>query len=187
MYQVNSSFDEVSNRFRKLRSDELNRAAPSALPPGLPLHFLLHDIRSMHNVGSVFRTADAFRIGRIVLSGITACPPHRDIEKTALGATQSVPWVYVNDPVEAIQMHREQGFSICALEQCSGSTPLNRWHQQEGPALILLGNELSGVDQRLLNLCDVVYEIPQHGSKHSLNVSVCAGIAAWVMTGAGSV
>ncbi len=134
----------------------------------------------MNNVGSVFRTADAFLLEAIVLCGYTPRPPHRDIQKTALGATETVRWSYEENITSAVQKLKEEGYRICAVEQTEGSTSLVDWSilPEEKWALIL-GNEVEGVQDAALALCDAVVEIPQSGMKHSLNISVAAGIVFW--------
>lgn len=146
----------------------------------IPVVIILDNVRSMNNVGSVFRTADAFLLEAIVLCGYTPRPPHRDIQKTALGATETVRWSYEENITSAVQKLKEEGYSICAVEQTEGSTSLVDWSilPEEKWALIL-GNEVEGVQDAVLALCDAVVEIPQSGMKHSLNISVAAGIVFW--------
>ena len=164
---------------RKLRNDELNRLSVEKYRKvsKSPIILVLDNIRSMHNVGAIFRTADAFRVSKIYLCGITAQPPHRDIRKTALGAEESVDWEYVQDARELIA--RYPAARICALEQAEGSVPLRTFPYTDGPILLIVGNEVEGVQQELLDLCTDIIEIPQFGTKHSFNVSVSAGIALW--------
>ena len=146
----------------------------------LPIAVLLDNVRSMYNVGAVFRTADAFLIDHILLTGITGRPPHPEISKTALGAEESVDWGYEEDSVSAVRSLKEQGWKICVLEQAHDSIPLQEFRRKEGEKYVLVaGNEVSGVNQEILNMADVVLEIPQHGVKHSLNVSVSVGIGLW--------
>ena len=146
----------------------------------LPVAVLLDNVRSMYNVGSVFRTADAFLIDSVILGGITGCPPHPEIKKTALGAEDSVKWIHADDSLEATLTLKEEGWKICVLEQAHNSIPLQKFSYMEGEKLLLVaGNEVTGVDQRILDISDYVLEIPQHGVKHSLNVSVSVGIALW--------
>lgn len=144
----------------------------------LPIVLVLDNIRSMNNIGSIFRTADAFRVSEIYLCGITTCPPHREIHKTALGATESVSWKYFNDTLEAIAELKEKKFKIWALEQTNESVVLQDMVSQPDMALVL-GNEVDGVSEEVLLQCDGAVEIPQFGTKHSLNVSVASGIALW--------
>lgn len=145
--------------------------------PAFLLHLLLEDVRSHLNTGSVFRSADAFGADHIWLCGITGTPPHRDIHKTALGATETVGWTYAPRAMEVIQKLKAEGFKIYALEQHSGSLMLNEWIPPSGPSLLIIGNEVEGVSPECLSACDAVLEIAQYGSKHSLNVSVAAGVA----------
>lgn len=170
--------------FKKLHNDELNRisADEMKLAEKVPVTIVLDNIRSLNNIGSVFRTADAFLMEQIYLCGITATPPHRDIQKTALGATETVNWNHFNSTLEAIEQLKQEGYKIAAVEQTKNSTFLNDFkiNQNEKWALVF-GNEVNGVDQYVINHCDVVIEIPQFGSKHSLNISVSAGIVLWEM------
>lgn len=146
----------------------------------LPLTIVLDDIRSMNNVGSVFRTADAFRLEGIVICGITACPPHPDIHKTALGAEESVAWHYYSSVDEAVKELLGKGYHILALEQAHGSTLLADFVARPNTRYALvLGNEVYGVKQTIVSKATTCLEIPQYGTKHSLNVSVAAGIAIW--------
>lgn len=148
--------------------------------PKLPLILVLDNVRSALNVGSIFRTADAFALERVVLCGITAQPPHREILKTALGSTESVDWVYASDAKEAVRLLKAEGVQVFAVEQ----TTEKIWLQDYSPtgqmrSAFVLGNEVDGVDAEVLALCDGAVEIPQFGTKHSLNVAVAAGIVAW--------
>lgn len=145
-----------------------------------PVTVVLDNVRSMNNVGSVFRTADAFRLERICLCGITARPPHKEIEKTALGATESVDWEHLPSAMAAVQRLQQQGCTVYAVEQVEGSTPLHRFRWDgTSPIAFVFGNEVMGVDQAVVDQCDGVLEVPQAGTKHSLNVSVCAGAVLW--------
>lgn len=166
----------------KLKSAELGRMSVDEFKRStkLPLMVVLDNVRSMHNVGSVFRTADAFLLNGIYLCGYTPQPPHRDIQKTALGATETVAWTYAQDIADAIRELKELGYKIWAVEQTVDSIPLQDFNPgaQDKIALIL-GNEVEGVGEQVLALCDGVLEIPQFGTKHSLNVSVAAGIVLW--------
>ncbi len=169
---------------RKLSMDELNRKSVSQFRNSekMPLVVVLDNIRSMHNVGSVFRTADAFLIERIVLCGYTPQPPHRDIHKTALGATETVTWQYESATEQAIIKLREQGYLVFAIEQAENSVPLHSFVMDENKKYaVVFGNEVAGVDDTALSLCDGCIEIPQLGMKHSLNISVAAGIVLWEM------
>jgi tRNA G18 (ribose-2'-O)-methylase SpoU len=170
--------------FRKLSMDELARPTAEAhrLGPRLPIVLVLDDLRSHHNIGALFRTADAFNVQRMVLCGITGTPPHRDIHKTALGATESVPWTYAPQALAAVSELRTKGYTICALEQTTGSTDLRQLAHiitPNTPLALILGNEVNGVNEALLPLCNHCIEIPQSGAKHSLNVSVAGGVALW--------
>lgn len=146
----------------------------------LPIVVVLDNIRSLNNVGSVFRTADAFLISKIMLCGITATPPNNDIHKTALGAEDSVAWQYFESTIDCINRLKEEGYTLCCLEQVKDSVALQDFVVEEGKKYaIIFGNEVNGVDQEVVNACDVCIEIPQCGTKHSLNVSVSGGIAMW--------
>lgn len=146
----------------------------------IPLVMVLDDVRSMNNVGSVFRTADAFRLEAVYLCGITAQPPHPDIHKTALGAEDSVRWVYFPTALEAVEQLRSEGYKVCAVEQAEGSTMLQEAvFDASGRYALVMGNEVRGVRQEVVDACDACIEIPQYGTKHSLNVSVTAGIVMW--------
>lgn len=146
----------------------------------LPLALVLDNVRSGLNVGSVFRTADAFALEKIVLCGITACPPHREILKTALGSTESVTWEHVEHTTEAILRLKREGYRVYALEQTSEKIWLQDFApQKDHKYAFVLGNEVDGVDDEALRLCDGAIEIPQFGTKHSLNIAVAAGIAVW--------
>jgi len=142
---------------------------------------VLDNVRSMHNVGSVFRTADAFLIQSVYLCGYTPKPPHRDIQKTALGATETVEWHYVSNTMEAVRLLKEKGYKIFAVEQAEGSVSLEKFNPEDNIAVIF-GNEVEGVDVEVLKHCDACIEIPQFGTKHSLNISVAAGIVLWDIT-----
>jgi 23S rRNA (guanosine2251-2'-O)-methyltransferase len=143
-----------------------------------PVVVVLDNIRSLHNVGSAFRTADAFRIESMMLCGCTGRPPDREIEKTALGATQSVKWEYFADTISAVKTLHENGYKVYAIEQAESSTLLMDFKQREKLALVF-GNEVYGVAQEVIDQCDGVIEIPQEGTKHSLNVAVSIGIVLW--------
>ncbi|WP_079716713.1 RNA methyltransferase [Parapedobacter luteus] len=167
---------------QKLSMDQLQRPSVAAFKEQekLPVALVLDNVRSMHNVGSAFRTSDAFALERILLCGITGTPPHREIEKTALGATQSVAWSYAENTAQAIQLLREEGYRILAVEQAKGSIPL-----QQFPPLttqkyaLVFGNEVHGVADEVMSLVDACIEIPQSGTKHSLNIAVSIGIVLW--------
>jgi tRNA G18 (ribose-2'-O)-methylase SpoU len=147
-----------------------------------PIVVVLDNIRSMHNVGSVFRSSDAFRIEAICLCGYTPQPPHRDIQKTALGATETVNWIYYQHTNEAIQQLKEHGYKVYAVEQVEGSISLESFDVANDKIAIVFGNEVEGVDSDVLFNCDGCFEIPQLGMKHSLNISVAAGIVLWDLT-----
>ncbi len=167
---------------RKLGMDELNRKTIDEFRGSekRPVIVVLDNIRSMHNVGSVFRSADAFLIRAIYLCGYTPCPPHRDIHKTALGATDTVEWKYFPSALEAVRSLKEQGYRVWAIEQVENSLSLQEFAMQHsGPMAVIFGNEVSGVGEEALALCEGSVEIPQWGMKHSLNISVAAGIVLW--------
>ncbi len=168
---------------KKLSMEELHRLSVEQFKESekTPLVVVLDNVRSLNNIGSVFRTADAFRVERICLCGITATPPHRDIHKTALGAEDSVDWQYFEDSAECLKQLREEGFRIYAVEQVDDSVMLDRLPQESADVrlAIVLGNEIEGVQESLLPLCDACLEIPQFGTKHSLNVSCAAAIVMW--------
>jgi tRNA G18 (ribose-2'-O)-methylase SpoU len=170
---------------KKLKTTELNRKSIPEFKSGdkLPVIVVLDNIRSAHNAGSVFRTADAFITRRIVLCGITPQPPNRELLKTALGATESVDWIYEPDILEAIKELKKQGYLICGVEQTSKSIPLSGFEikKNTGYALIF-GNEISGISDNILPLLDYCIEIPQFGTKHSMNVSVTAGIVLYAFS-----
>lgn len=167
---------------RKLKLDELNRASVEEFKTSdkLPVVVVLDNVRSMHNVGSVFRTADGFAVEHLYLCGITGRPPHREIEKTALGATQSINWTYYEDVLEAVKELRSEGYQIVAIEQAENSTMLQDFKLQAGEKYALVfGNEVNGVTQEVMNMVDACIEIPQFGTKHSFNIVVSAGIVLW--------
>jgi tRNA G18 (ribose-2'-O)-methylase SpoU len=168
---------------RKLANDELNRISAEDFKKALklPLVIVLDNLRSMHNVGSVFRTADAFLIEKIFLCGITATPPHREIYKTALGATESVAWEYVSDPEHCVLQLKKQGYHIVSVEQTDQSIMLQDFYAdfiKEKYALVF-GNEMEGVSEKVIASSDFSIEIPQFGTKHSLNIAVSAGMVIW--------
>lgn len=168
--------------FVKKTMEELNRHEAGAIPATgrFPVQVVLDDVRSMHNVGSAFRSGDAFSIQGITLCGYTPCPPHRDIHKTALGATETVPWTYEAEIVPALCKLKDEGYRIWAVEQVHNSTSLQDISFAKGERIALVfGNEVSGVSDAALALCDGSIEIPQWGTKHSLNISVTVGIVLW--------
>ncbi|BAO54654.1 TRNA/rRNA methyltransferase [Nonlabens marinus S1-08] len=145
-----------------------------------PLIIVLDNVRSLNNVGSVFRSADAYRVEKIYLCGITAQPPHREIRKTALGATESVAWEYVEDTLEVVQQLNAAGYQTCAIEQAERSQNLFHYSPDKNSKVaIVLGNEVKGVQQAVVDACDTVIELDQYGTKHSLNIAVCAGIVIY--------
>ena len=164
----------------KLSMEELNRLTKEQYETvdKLPIVIVLDNIRSLSNVGAVFRTADAFRIGELYLCGITACPPHREIHKTALGADETVKWQYFESTEAACKALKDKCYKIFAVEQIEGSKGLQDFKFDPNSALIM-GNEVEGVSDEALPYCDGAIELPQEGTKHSLNVSVCAGIVMW--------
>jgi len=161
--------------------DELGRKSVEdfKLADKKPLVVVMDNIRSMHNVGSVFRTADAFLISGICLCGFTPQPPHRDIHKTALGATDSVDWLYYENTVDAVLALKARGYKVLAIEQTEGSILLNDYKHTNVPTAFVFGNEVDGVSDEVLQVCDGVIEIPQWGMKHSLNISVAAAVVLW--------
>lgn len=208
-YQFNKDYlsDETTPRptregqggeslYRKLKISEMNRISVQQFHDAekLPLVVVLDGVRSLYNVGSVFRTADAFRLTGVVLCGITATPPNAEIHKTALGAEDSVAWKHFNNTMQAVRWLRDEGYTLLAIEQCEGSTMLNDFHPNLSKApkslpsrgnlegskyAVILGNEVKGVQQCVVDACDGCIEIPQFGTKHSMNVSVTAGIIIW--------
>jgi 23S rRNA (guanosine2251-2'-O)-methyltransferase len=167
---------------KKRKLEELGRLSISEFKDAdkIPVCILLDNVRSLHNVGSAFRTADAFRLEKIYLTGITGTPPHREIQKTALGATDSVEWSYVEKPKEAVTQLKEKGYAIVVVEQASESTPLQTFIPDPLQKYCLVfGNEVDGVSEEVIDLADLALEIPQAGTKHSLNISVCLGIVVW--------
>ncbi len=167
---------------RKLKNSELNRLTVEAFKKikKTPIVVVLDNIRSLNNIGSVFRTSDAFLIEKIYLCGITARPPHRDIHKTALGATESVDWTYIENTLECIEHLQREGYQCIAVEQAEQSLMLDEFDSRQHEKIaIVFGNEVKGVQQSVIHRCDNCLEIPQLGTKHSLNISVSAGIVLW--------
>jgi tRNA G18 (ribose-2'-O)-methylase SpoU len=167
---------------RKLKSEELTRIEPEEFVSSTKFEVIviLDNIRSGNNVGSVFRTSDAFRLEAIYLCGITAQPPQRDIHKTALGATETVIWKYFEDTEKAVLKAKEKGFTVLCIEQTSHAMLLDSFIPDKGEKYaIVLGNEVRGVQQKIIDKCDECVEIPQFGTKHSFNVSVTTGIVLW--------
>ena len=167
---------------RKLRITEMDRLSVEEYKESrkTPLVVVLDHVRSLYNVGSVFRTADAFRLQGVCLCGITARPPHPEIHKTALGAEDSVEWQYFERTEDCVEYLKQQGYTVLAVEQCEGSTLLHEKLKIKDEKLaVVLGNEVKGVQQQVIDMCDGCLEIPQYGTKHSMNVSVTAGIVIW--------
>jgi len=186
---------------RKLANEELGRLDIQGFRESekRPIVVILDNVRSLNNIGSIFRSSDAFRISRLILCGISTPPPHRDIHKTALGAENSVDWQYFEHTTDAVRELKNQGYRIVALEQTEGSIPLNEFQpfqplqplqpvqpvqpiqpiQPIQPLALIFGNEIHGVSQEVIDLCDAAVEIPQFGTKHSLNVAVSVGIVLW--------
>jgi tRNA G18 (ribose-2'-O)-methylase SpoU len=167
---------------RKLAIEELNRISIEEFKTigKIPVSVILDNVRSLNNIGSIFRTCDAFRVEKLYLCGITACPPHKDIHKTALGATDSVDWEYYEQTLKVIEKLKSEGYSIYCAEQAEGSTNLQNMRLQNNKKYaIVFGHEVHGVEQSVIDQSDVCIEIPQGGTKHSLNVSVSAGILLW--------
>jgi tRNA G18 (ribose-2'-O)-methylase SpoU len=164
----------------KLTMEELHRLSKEAYAnvEKLPVVVVLDNVRSLSNVGAVFRSADAFRIGEVFLCGITACPPHREIHKTALGADETVPWRYFETTTAACEELKTMGYRIFAVEQVEDSVKLQDFKVEPQMAFVM-GNEVDGVGEEVLPYCTGAIEIPQEGTKHSLNVSVCSGIIMW--------
>ncbi len=172
----------MTDMMRKLANSELHRINTDEFKDATksPLILVLDDIRSLHNIGSVFRTSDAFLIEKIYLCGITATPPNKEIHKTALGATETVAWEYAADVVEVLEKLKREGVSLQAVEQVVNSVMLNDFRTVSNQKYALVfGNEVKGVSQKAIDCCDGVIEIPQLGTKHSLNISVSAGIVVW--------
>jgi tRNA G18 (ribose-2'-O)-methylase SpoU len=167
---------------RKLKNSELNRlsAEEYKLTSKIPVVVILDNIRSCHNIGSVFRTSDALLVKRIMLCGITATPPNAEIHKTALDSENTVEWEYFSNTSDAVFKLKSTGFKVYVIEQVENSIPLHDFMpEKDKPFAIVFGNEVKGVEQNVVNLCDGAIEIPQYGTKHSFNVSVSAGIVLW--------
>ena len=167
---------------RKLLNEELKRLSLDEfkVQEKIPLIIVLDNIRSMHNIGSVFRTSDAFLVQKVYLCGITATPPHSEIHKTALGSTDSVEWKYFEHTTDAVKELKENRVCIVGIEQTENSILLNDFHPETGITYAyVFGHEVRGVSQKVINDCDIAIEVPQFGTKHSLNISVCAGILIW--------
>jgi len=167
---------------RKLLNSELERKTIEQFKrtEKNPFIIVLDNVRSLSNVGSIFRTADAFLTDAIYLCGITSCPPHREIQKTALGATESVTWKYFTTTIEAVKELKGDGYKIIAIEQAEGSTELqNLQIEKRQKYALIFGHEVNGVDQEIVNICDHCVEIPQFGTKHSFNIAISVGIVLW--------
>ena len=167
---------------RKLKNSELDRLEISEFKKAQksPIIIVLDNIRSLNNIGSVFRSCDAFLVEKIYLCGITAQPPHNDIRKTALGSTESVDWEYHENTLEVIEKLKSQNVSICSIEQAENATTLHNFEPRSKTRYaFVFGNEVKGVSQDVVNASDTVIEIPQYGTKHSLNISVSAGVVIW--------
>jgi len=167
---------------KKLKLWELDRVSEAKFKEQakFPLIVILDSIRSLNNIGSFFRTCDAFNVEKIYLCGITAAPPHRDINKTAIGATESVIWEHTENSVELCKKLQSEGYSICTIEQTEETTLLQNINSFSNDKYALVfGNEVDGVNQEIIDLSNHIIEIPQFGTKHSLNVSVCAGVVLW--------
>ncbi|MBT3621624.1 MAG: RNA methyltransferase [Flavobacteriales bacterium] len=166
---------------KKLKNKDLQRINVEEFKSAkkTPITIVLDNVRSALNVGSVFRTSDAFLIENIILCGITAQPPNKDIRKAALGATDSVNWSFEKNTIDAVSKLKEDGYHIMGIEQADKSSKLNDFTLPNKPIAIIMGNEVKGVSQEVIDICDEVMEIPQFGTKHSLNISVTTGIVIW--------
>jgi len=166
---------------RKIKNAELGRKTVDEFKSAekLPVVVVLDNVRSLHNIGSIFRSADAFLVKAIYLCGISATPPHREIEKTALGATESVTWKYFKTPAEAIDELKADGYSVFAIEQAEGGVEMHKFLIEEKKYALVFGHEINGVGNDVMEKADGAIEIPQSGTKHSLNIAVCAGLVLW--------
>jgi len=181
-YNFGNNLDFEILNMKKLKLDELKRVSVKEFKKQkkLPLVLILDNIRSLNNIGSIFRTADAFSIKNLYLCGITGTPPHKEIHKTALGATESVSWKYFENTCDAIKHLKTEGYKIYGIEQADEAVMLNMYKpSQRKPIAFVFGNEVVGVDDKILDFLDGVIEIPQYGTKHSLNVAVSVGIVVW--------
>ena len=173
---------KLMSEHRKLKITEMNRLTVEEFKEAskLPLVVVLDEVRSLHNIGAVFRTSDAFLVNKIYLCGITATPPNAEMHKTALGAENSVDWKYFSNTEDAVNELHNEGYTVFSIEQCEGSIMLGDLAlDKDKKYAIIMGNEVKGVKQEVVNMCDGCIEIPQYGTKHSLNVSVTAGIVLW--------
>ena len=180
--KIDSRFHGNKKMNRKLKNSELNRLEISEFKNSekSPIIIVLDNIRSLNNIGSVFRTSDAFLIEKIYLCGITAQPPHNDIRKTALGSTETVDWAHAEHTIGVIEKLKSEGVTICAIEQAENATMLNDFlPKANSKYAFVFGNEVKGVQQNVVDASDVVIEIPQYGTKHSLNISVSCGVVVW--------
>ena len=167
---------------RKLKNSELNRLSVDGFKAATktPIIIILDNIRSLNNIGSVFRTSDAFLIEKIYLCGITATPPHKDIHKTALGSTDTVDWEYIENTKDLVEKLKAENVKICSIEQAEHAMMLNDFKvETDTKYALVFGNEVKGVSQDVVNASNVVIEIPQFGTKHSLNISVSCGVVVW--------
>jgi 23S rRNA (guanosine2251-2'-O)-methyltransferase len=167
---------------RKLKNSELNRLSPEDFRKAekSPFSIILDNVRSLNNIGSIFRTADAYLIDKIYLCGITATPPHKDIHKTALGSTESVEWQYFKNTIDVVHLLKKKGYTVIAIEQTTGSVSLADFKiSPHTKYAFVFGHEVHGVDQTVVDACDSCLDIPQYGTKHSLNISVSAGVVLW--------
>jgi len=166
---------------RKLKNEELSRLSVDEFKRAekQPVVVVLDNVRSLHNVGSAFRTADAFRIEELMLCGVTGTPPNKEIEKTALGATSTVKWTHFKTTAGALEHLKQAGYALFAVEQAENSIALNDFEQSDKKIALVFGNEVYGVEQEVVNACEGVIEIPQSGTKHSLNIAVSVGIVLW--------
>jgi tRNA G18 (ribose-2'-O)-methylase SpoU len=166
---------------RKIKNEELRRRSVDEFKSAekLPVILVLDNVRSLHNIGSVFRTADAFMAEAIYLCGISACPPHREIEKTALGATESVTWKYFATTLEAVAHLLGENYELIAIEQAEGNIALDQFRVEQKKYALIFGHEIIGVDEAVMEKVNTAIEVPQSGTKHSLNIAVCAGVVLW--------
>lgn len=169
----------------KLSNNALDRLSPEEFKSAekQDIVLVLDNVRSLNNVGSVFRSSDAFRIKALYLCGLTGCPPNKEIEKTALGATQSVTWKHFESTAAAIEELRQDDYQIFAIEQVENSIFLQNFNNSVSKLALVFGNEVYGVEQEIIDVCDGAIEIPQYGTKHSLNIAVSAGIVLWELAG----